>query len=148
MKKIGLLLGILVLAGTALAQTPQATFEKKGLKFDNVTEGTQLRVVYYFTNTGNAPLKIYSVDPSCGCTVATFPTYEIKPGQRDSINAVFDSNGRVGYNAKGVNLKSNAGDISLVFEAMVVNQDGEIPEEEIINNPINHGVSPEELIKD
>lgn len=89
------------------------------MKFDNIKEGKTLEFYYYFTNTGNAPLKLHSVKPTCGCTIAEYPKYEIKPGQRDSIKVTFDTKDRPGYNAKGVNIVSNAGDISLVFEVEV-----------------------------
>ncbi|PCJ67722.1 MAG: hypothetical protein COA58_00885 [Bacteroidetes bacterium] len=142
MKKTALLLFLLV-SITSFAQTgPQATFEKKGLKFENIKEGTQLKVVYYFTNTGDADLLITKVKPTCGCTVAEFPKHPIKPGQRDSINATFDTKGRSGYNAKGVNLETNAGNISLVFEAVVLELDGtriEMTEEQRKNAPLHTG---------
>lgn len=139
MKKIGILLVMMALAGAATAQAPEATFEKKGLKFENIIEGTELKIVFHFTNTGNAPLKINSVSPTCGCTVATYPKEEIQPGQRDSINVVFDSKNRVGYNAKGVNLTTNAGVVNLIFEAVVVAKEGEEQMEKVPANTGHEG---------
>lgn len=108
---------------------PQATFEKKGLKFDEILEGTTLDVVWHFSNTGNAPLVINTAEPSCGCTNVHYPKTAIAPGAKDSIVASFNSTGRIHYQAKGVNLTSNAGDISLVFEVMVKPNDALKPEE-------------------
>ncbi len=113
-----------------LAQNgPRATFVEKGLKFDEILEGTELRAVWYFSNTGNAPLVINTAKPSCGCTNVQYPKTAIAPGGKDSIVAYFNSTGRPHYNAKGVNLTSNAGDISLVFEVMVKPNDALKPEE-------------------
>ena len=36
------------------------------------------------------------------------------------IKVSFDSKGRLGYNAKGINIHSNAGEINLVFEVYVI----------------------------
>jgi hypothetical protein len=120
MRNITLIAGLLI-GFFALAQTgPKATFEKKAMQFEDIKEGKTLEFYYYFKNTGNAPLKLHSVKPTCGCTVAEFPKYEIKPGQRDSIKVSFDTKDRSGYNAKGVNIVSNAGDINLVFEVNVI----------------------------
>lgn len=115
-----LLITLLAFGLNTFAQAPKATFEKKGLKFENVKEGSVLEFYYYFTNTGSIDLKLNHVHPTCGCTVADYPTYAIKPGQRDSIHIKFDTKGRVGYNAKGVNLETNGGEVNLVFEAEVV----------------------------
>ena len=104
----------------AFAQGPKATFERKGLQFKDVNEGKVMEFYYYFSNTGNAPLKLHIVKPTCGCTIADYPKYEIKPGQRDSIKVTFDTKDRTGYQAKGVNIVSNGGDISLVFEVNVI----------------------------
>ncbi len=121
---------LLLVTNTILAQNaPQATFKKKGLRFDEIQEGSTLRVVWYFSNTGNAPLIIHSAKPTCGCTNIRYPKSAIAPGAKDSIIASFNSTGRPHYNAKGVNLKSNTGDISLVFEVMVKPSNALKPEE-------------------
>lgn len=108
---------------------PQATFETKSQVFHDVILGTQLRVVYYFKNTGDADLVLLRVKSTCGCTATEYPTYAIKAGQRDSIVATFDTDKRVGYNAKGINIESNIGPISLVFEAYVIDPNDTAPEE-------------------
>ena len=125
------------LTGTVLAngqKRPEATFETKSQLFNDVMLGSKLRVVYYFTNTGDADLVLTRVKPTCGCTVAEYPTYAIKGGQKDSIVATFDTDKRLGYNAKGINIESNIGEIHLVFEAYVIDPNetspAEIKEEE------------------
>lgn len=131
MKNLLLGLAILTTLSVAAQNGPQATFKKKGLKFDEILEGTTLRVVWYFSNTGSAPLLIQSAKPSCGCTDVVYPKVALAPGAKDSIVASFNSTGRPLYNAKGVNLTSNAGDISLVFEVMVKPNDALEPEDAV-----------------
>jgi len=119
MKMIAVLLGILC-TQLAWSQTrPEATFEQKGKQLGEVYEGTLVRTVYYFQNTGGSDLILTEVAPSCGCTVAEYPKYPIKPGARDSIVATFDTHERTGYQAKGINIQSNIGEINLVFEVEV-----------------------------
>jgi hypothetical protein len=122
---------VLLFASTAsIAQTrAEATFETKSQTFRDVKIGTQLRVVYYFQNTGGSPLLLQGVKPTCGCTVAEYPKYPIEAGAKDSIVATFDTNKRLGYNAKGINIESNEGPISLVFEAYVIDLNGTEPSE-------------------
>ena len=119
MKNALLLFGILLSQFVWSQNRPEATFVEKGKQLDEVKEGTIVRTVYYFTNTGNADLLLNRVAPSCGFTVAEYPKYPIKPGAKDSIVATFDTHDRPGYQAKGINIESNAGPINLVFEIMV-----------------------------
>ena len=120
------------LLGTVLAngqKRPEATFETKSQLFNDVILGSKLRVVYYFTNTGDADLLLKRVKPTCGCTVAEYPTNAIIGGQKDSIVATFDTDKRLGYNAKGINIESNIGEIYLVFEAYVIDPNETSPSE-------------------
>ncbi len=104
----------------ALAQQPIATFESKNISRPDITEGTIDTIVYYFTNTGDSPLRLEKPRATCGCTVPSAPRYPIAPGQKDSIVATFDSNHRSGLQAKGINMESNAGEINLIFEVNVI----------------------------
>ena len=95
-------------------------FETKSQSFDSIPEGTQLKIVYRFTNNGTTDFQLTKVAPTCGCTVAEFPKYPILPGAQDSIVATFDTNHRLGQQAKGVNLESNRGEINLIFLVNVI----------------------------
>lgn len=98
----------------------QASFETKTIYLQEMKSGEQDTFMYYFTNTGNEDLKLWNMRATCGCTVADYPKYPISPGQRDSITAIFDSTGKQGLNAKGINMESNAGEINLMFEVNIV----------------------------
>lgn len=87
-----------------------------------VKEGEQVPVVFHFTNTGDKPLVIYSVQPSCGCTVAESPKEPIAPGKEGIIKGSFNSKGRVGLNNKTLYVRANTfggTDHSLHFKVAV-----------------------------
>ena len=126
------ILAVLMIASiTSYAQTKTTVeFENKTQSFDSVPEGTQLKIVYRFKNTGTTDFQVFKVSPTCGCTVAEFPKYPIAPGARDSIVATFDTNHRLGQQAKGVNLESSIGEINLIFMVLVTPGDGIKSEDE------------------
>lgn len=72
-----------------------------------ITEGEKIEIVYRFKNTGQHPLIIKDVRPSCGCTVAEKPLEPIAPGGEGSIKAVFDSQNKPGPAHKSITVISN-----------------------------------------
>lgn len=75
--------------------------------FGTIAEGQKLEVAYRFLNSGNKPLIIARVQPSCGCTVAEQPEAPIMPGKEGVIKATFNSEGRVGINHKKIFVMAN-----------------------------------------
>ena len=75
--------------------------------FGSISEGQKLEVAYRFLNSGNKPLIIARVQPSCGCTVAEQPDEPIMPGKEGVIKASFNSEGRVGINHKKIYIIAN-----------------------------------------
>jgi len=76
----------LVATNAARIQWAETIFD-----FDKVIGGEPVRHDYYFTNTGNAVLKINSVNTSCGCTTAGEWTREVAPGGVGKIPVQFNS---------------------------------------------------------
>lgn len=72
-----------------------------------ITEGQKLEVNFRFRNSGDKPLVIERVTPTCGCTVADPPKEPIAPGKEGEIRGVFDSNGRIGPNHKTLTVVAN-----------------------------------------
>lgn len=72
-----------------------------------ITEGQDLRISFHFTNTGDKPLVIQSVRPSCGCTVADYPKSPVAPGQAGMITASFNSHGKQGLQHKTLTVTAN-----------------------------------------
>ncbi len=92
-------------------------------KFDKITEGQMLDVSFAFKNTGNKPLVIFHVQPSCGCTAAEPPKEPIAPGAEGVIQATFNSEGRVGTQHKTLSVRANTKETQiheLTFEVEVV----------------------------
>jgi hypothetical protein len=75
--------------------------------FGSIPEGRKLEVAYRFLNSGNKPLIIARVQPSCGCTVAEQPSEPIMPGKEGVIKASFNSEGRIGINHKKLYVIAN-----------------------------------------
>lgn len=75
--------------------------------YGKITEGQKLDVSFRFKNTGDKPLVISSVRPSCGCTAAEPPKEPIAPGAEGVITASFNSQGREGINKKDIYVEAN-----------------------------------------
>src|SRR5450432_411874 len=75
--------------------------------FGSIPEGQKLEVAYRFLNSGNKPMIIARVQPSCGCTVAEQPDEPILPGKEGVIKASFNSEGRIGINHKKIYVIAN-----------------------------------------
>ena len=91
--------------------------------FGKITEGEKVEVAFHFKNTGEKPLVIQRVQPSCGCTVAETPEKPIAPGEEGVIKGAFDSNGRTGMQHKSLSVQANTKGTQnheLVFEVEVV----------------------------
>jgi Protein of unknown function (DUF1573) len=75
--------------------------------FGIIPEGQKLEVAYRFLNSGNKPLIIARVQPSCGCTIAEQPKEPVLPGKEGVIKASFNSEGRTGINHKKLYIMAN-----------------------------------------
>ncbi len=75
--------------------------------YGTIPEGQKLEVAYRFLNSGDKPLIIARVQPSCGCTIAEQPDEPIMPGKEGIIKASFNSEGRIGINHKKLYVFAN-----------------------------------------
>lgn len=128
MKKL-LLTCLLVFTGFAtFAQEKQAeiSFENTKLDFGTFREGDQVSHDFTFVNTGNAPLILTAVNPTCGCTIPTWPKEPIMPGGTAKITALYNSIGRgTGTFTKTITVISNAktGTLMLTITGTVLAKD-------------------------
>ena len=53
--------------------------------------GEIVNITFTCTNTGNKPLYLSEVRPSCGCTLVDYSKAPIAPGQQGKIEAQFDT---------------------------------------------------------
>jgi hypothetical protein len=88
-------------------------FETKAIDYGTVPQAKEQAEVaergvreFKFTNTGDAPLIIERAKGSCGCTVPTYPTVPIMPGETASIKVQYDIK-RMGAFTKYVTLTTN-----------------------------------------
>lgn len=98
-------------AAAALTDSTQFTtiqwLDSLSKDFGKIPEGTKLDVSFRFKNTGNKPLVIGKVQPSCGCTVAEQSQEPVAPGAEGQIRATFNSEGRTGINHKTLFVTAN-----------------------------------------
>jgi hypothetical protein len=80
--------------------------------FGKIEEGQKLEVSFRFKNTGDKPLVINRVQPSCGCTVADQSNEPVAPGAAGVVKAVFNSDGHEGINHKNLYVYSNAKNVT------------------------------------
>lgn len=94
-------------AGQSLDVKPMIQFEKNEFDFGRILQGEVVSYTFHFTNTGNAPLIITSVDKSCGCTTGDYPRQPVEPGQGGDIKVTYDSKGHFGFQSKTVVVNAN-----------------------------------------
>jgi hypothetical protein len=101
---------------TAKAQIgPKATFDTLRFDFGKVKQGENPTHIFNFYNSGDAPFIIEDVKTTCSCTASDWPREPVKPGEKNRIKVTFDTEGKEGQYAKGVNLITNAGEINLII---------------------------------
>ncbi|WP_439882285.1 DUF1573 domain-containing protein [Pontibacter sp. MBLB2868] len=102
-----LIICFVLAANIALAQA-EIKFEKDTHDFGTIAEGTQAAYEFRVKNTGNQPLIISTVQPSCGCTTPDWTKEPILPGKIGMIKAMYNSTGRPGPFHKSITVTSNA----------------------------------------
>jgi hypothetical protein len=85
---------------------PKIKFETEVMDYGTIEKGADQERTFKFTNIGKAPLALTSVNSSCGCLVAKWPSEPIAPGKSASIIAHYDTN-RVGRFEKTLTVVSN-----------------------------------------
>lgn len=83
------------------------SYDETTFSYGKVQEGTLVKHVYKFKNTGKEPLIISDAKGSCGCTVPQWPKDPIAPGATGEINVQFDSKGKQGPQEKKVTVTAN-----------------------------------------
>ena len=123
MKKISLILIISTCATVSFAQlltmvaTPSAqwsmmaaptfSWNLTAYDFGKIPLNKPVTHEFKFTNTGNAPLVISSVQASCGCTVTEYSKDPIAPGAEGFVKATYNA-AKVGVFTKTVTVNANA----------------------------------------
>ena len=105
-------------------QLPPTTVQFNTLTHDfgKIKEGEVVSHKFMFKNTGNMPLKIENVKPSCGCTTPDWTKEEVAAGADGFVAVEFNSAGKEGQQTKTVNVTANTPErnITLTFTGEVV----------------------------
>lgn len=94
------------MALTAVAQ-PRFSSNKETHSFGQIEWKHPVSVQYIITNTGDQPLLLTNVDPSCACSVAQWTQTPIAPGEKGTVTVEFDAKA-LGHFDKSVAVYSNA----------------------------------------
>ncbi|MDX2189668.1 MAG: DUF1573 domain-containing protein [Bacteroidota bacterium] len=98
----------------SLAQ-PAIKFDTQTYDFGEIKEGEMAIFDFTFTNTGNAPLILGNVQPSCGCTTPEWSRDPVAPGEKGKIKAMYNTIGRPGFFNKSINVTSNGEPASAIL---------------------------------
>lgn len=105
MKTILSFVAVLFLALTVNAQ--EFKFESETIDYGKISQGSDGKRVFEFTNIGDAPLTIKDIKSTCGCTVPKRPEKPIMPGEKGQIEVSYDTK-RLGGFSKAITVYSNA----------------------------------------
>lgn len=95
------------------------SWEKTEHDFGSIKKDVPVHHKFTFTNKGDAPLVISSVQASCGCTVTDYSTDPIAPGKSGYVKATFNA-AQIGVFSKTVTVNANTGDpVLLVIKGIV-----------------------------
>lgn len=97
--------------------------------FGTIQEGPSAEHVFEFVNKGKEPIIITNASASCGCTTPSYTKDPVLPGQKGSIKAVYNTQGRVAPFTKTISITSNAGIKVLTIKGEVEKApSGSVPE--------------------
>jgi len=85
---------------------PQLVPGETSYEAGKVTKGERIAVEFTLENRGEADLLIRAVQPSCGCTVASFDR-KIAPGKSGKVKAWLDTSSQIGDIVKYLTVTSN-----------------------------------------
>ncbi|HEY6837121.1 MAG TPA: DUF1573 domain-containing protein [Geobacteraceae bacterium] len=103
---ITLIVFTVVTAGNVLA-APVLVVEQPQYAFGTILQGKKVEHTFALKNSGDAPLLIKQVRPSCGCTAATVSSTTIQPGKKGEIKAIFNSANFYGGVSKSITVETN-----------------------------------------
>jgi len=76
-------------------------------EFGTIKEGEKVSYIFKYKNTGENPLILEDVRPSCGCTLPEWTKDPIAPGEEGLIKVVYNSEGRPGEFHKTITVIAN-----------------------------------------
>jgi hypothetical protein len=86
---------------------PRLSLNRENCYLGEIEWKQPISVEYTVTNTGNQPLVVTDIIPSCGCVVANWTKSPIYPGNKGTINITYDAK-LLGHFHKSASIYSNA----------------------------------------
>jgi hypothetical protein len=96
----------LFILGISFSQ-PKLSLNKPEVDLGIIYSGMKKQGKIVLTNIGNDTLRIYSVQPSCGCTTIKRPKDILLPSESDAVEVEFNSSGYHGKVEKYINITTN-----------------------------------------
>jgi hypothetical protein len=88
-------------------QTGLLVFDHKVHDFGNLKNGEIIQHDFEYENKGSKEVIILNAKGSCGCTVPEYEDDPIPPGGKGVLKVTFNSDGKMGYNEKNVQITTN-----------------------------------------
>jgi hypothetical protein len=85
----------------------ELTFVEDFFDAGTLHSGELVKHSFKFRNTGNIPLVVKDIIPSCGCTKVDVTSRILKPDEEAIVEVVFDTKGWFGSQYKSVTLRTN-----------------------------------------
>ena len=79
------------LKGISIFPVAKISWVKDVHDFGEIPQGKPVTVEFSFANTGDEPLLIADVVPSCGCTASDYSKEAIAPGKSSSIKVTYNA---------------------------------------------------------
>lgn len=98
---------LFILSGASALAAPQLVVDEPNFSFGTIPQGKKVNHVFAIRNSGDTPLTIQRVRPSCGCTAANASSPVIQPGKSGEIKITFDSSNFSGKVSKTIFLDTN-----------------------------------------
>ncbi len=95
------------IAAEAAVLGPRIQFATPIYDFGKVEAGELVKYSYVFTNSGDQPLEVSNVQPSCGCTTAGDWSRKVMPGETGMVPIQFNSSHFNGQVFKTISVTSN-----------------------------------------
>lgn len=93
--------------GSVRTEGPSLQVADSNHNFGKIAQGTAVRYEFILRNTGDAPLEIIEVRPSCGCTTAGDWPRTIKPGESGKLPIRMETAQFAGAITKTITLTTN-----------------------------------------
>lgn len=110
---------------TAFLAHAQLAWKSTVLEFQPELGTEKVEGSYQFTNTGDAPITILRIKPSCGCTTVDLAKTVYQPGEQGSIAASMTIDKRGGTRSKTIMVESQAGDQDPQRQVLIIRSEME-----------------------